>query len=175
MKKHDNWILIVFILTFILSILFSAISNVMAETFNEVVLFILLILTIAFGVLFDVIGTAVISANEASFHALNSRRIKGAKQGLFLIKNSSRISSVCNDIVGDVCGIISGALGAMIAISLSTRFSIPNTVIAILVSAFVSSMTVGGKAIFKKIALTKADSITLVVSKTISKFGIGGK
>ena len=166
MKKHDNWILIVFILTFVLSIVFSAISNVMAATFNEVVLFILLVLTIAFGVLFDVIGTAVISANEASFHALNSRKIKGAKQGLFLIKNSSRISSVCNDIVGDVCGIISGLLNWTSNCLL---------VIAILVSAFVSSMTVGGKAIFKKIALTKADSITLVVSKTISKFGIGGK
>ena len=175
MKKHDNWILIVFILTFILSIIFSAISNVMAATFNEVVLFIILILTISFGILFDVIGTGVISANEASFHALNSRKIKGAKQGLFLIKNSSRISSVCNDIVGDVCGIISGALGAMIAISLSTRFIINNTVIAILVSAFISSMTVGGKAIFKKVALTKADSITLTVSKVLSKFGIGGK
>ena len=175
MKKHDNWILIVFILTFILSIIFSAISNVMAATFNEVVLFIILILTISFGILFDVIGTGVISANEASFHALNSRKIKGAKQGLFLIKNSSRISSVCNDIVGDVCGIISGALGAMIAISLSTRFNINNTVIAILVSAFISSVTVGGKAIFKKVALTKADSITLTVSKVLSKFGIGGK
>lgn len=175
MKKHDNWILIVFILTFILSIIFSAISNVMAATFNEVVLFIILILTISFGILFDVIGTGVISANEASFHALNSRKIKGAKQGLFLIKNSSRISSVCNDIVGDVCGIISGALGAMISISLSTRFNISNTVIAILVSAFISSMTVGGKAIFKKVALTKADSITLRVSKILSGFGIGGR
>ena len=175
MKRHDNWILIVFILTFILSIIFSAISNVMAATFNEIVLTILLIATIAFGILFDVIGTAVISANEASFHALNSRRIKGAKQGLFLIKNSSRISSVCNDIVGDVCGIISGALGAMIAISLSTRFGINNTIISIIVSAFISSMTVGGKAIFKKVALTSADSITLTVSKVLSKFGIGGK
>ena len=175
MKKHDNWILIVFILTFVLSIVFSAISNVMAATFNEVVLTILLVITIAFGILFDVIGTGVISANEASFHALNSRKIKGAKQGLFLIKNSSRISSVCNDIVGDVCGIISGALGAMIAISLSTRFGINNTLISIIVSAFISSMTVGGKAIFKKVALTKADSITLTVSKVLNKFGIGGK
>ena len=147
----------------------------MAATFNEIVLTILLIITIAFGILFDVIGTAVISANEASFHALNSRRIKGAKQGLFLIKNSSRISSVCNDIVGDVCGIVSGALGAMIAISLSTRFNISNTLISIIVSAFISSMTVGGKAIFKKVALTSADSITLTVSKVLSKFRTGGK
>jgi len=175
MKKHDNWILIVFILTFILSIIFSAISNVMAATFNEFILFIILLLTISLGILFDVIGTAVISANEASFHALNSKKMKGAAQGLFLIKNSSRISSVCNDIVGDVCGIISGALGAMIAISLSTRFGINNTIISIIVSAFISSMTVGGKAIFKKIALTRADGITLVVSKILSKIGLGDK
>lgn len=175
MKKRDNWILIVFILTFILSVVFSAISNVMAATFNEIVLFIILIATIIFGIIFDIIGTGVISANEASFHALNSKKIKGARQGLFLIKNSSRISSVCNDIVGDVCGIISGALGAMIAISLSTRFGWNNTIISIVVSAFISSMTVGGKAIFKKIAITKADSITLTVSKILSKVGVGGK
>lgn len=164
-KKKDNWILTVFLLTFTLSILFSGISNVIAASFNEIILFIILILVIAIGILFDVVGTASITASEATFHSMSSQKIKGAKESISLIKNSNKISSICNDVVGDVCGIVSGGLGAVLAISLSTTTGINNTLIAVLVSAFISSFTVGGKAIFKKIAIKNSDNIVFVVGK----------
>ena len=169
--KKDHWILIVFLLTFILSILFSTVSNVIAMSCNNIVLFIVLVLTISFGILFDLIGTAAITGNEATFHALNSKKIKGAKQGLAIVKNSNKISSFCNDIVGDICGIISGSIGAIWAISLSTTFSINNTIVSIVLAAFISAFTVGGKAIFKVVAIKNADNIILVVSKFLSIFG----
>ena len=168
--KKDHWILIVFLLTFILSILFSTVSNVIAMSCNNIVLFIVLVLTISFGILFDLIGTAAITGNEATFHALNSKKIKGAKQGLAIVKNSNKISSFCNDIVGDICGIISGSIGAILAISLSTTFSINNTIVSIVLAAFISAFTVGGKAIFKLVAIKNADNIILVVSKILSIF-----
>ena len=169
--KKDHWILIVFLLTFILSVIFSTVSNIVAISCNNIVLFIILLLTISLGIVFDLIGTAAITGKESTFHALNSKKIRGAKQGIFIIKNGNKISSVCNDIVGDICGIISGSLGAILAISLSFTTGIDNTIISVVLAAFISAFTVGGKAIFKVVAIKNADSIILGVSKFLSIFG----
>jgi len=171
-EEKSNWILIVFILTFILSVVFSFVSNVVSTKFPSGVLFILLLLTIGIGVLFDLIGTAAISANEATFHALNSKKKRGAKEGIYIVKNSNKISSICNDIIGDICGIISGSIGAMLAISLAFSMNISSTLSSILVAAFVSSLTVGGKAIFKHIAIKNADTIVFETAKVLSVFHI---
>lgn len=164
-KKKDNWILTVFIMTFALSIVFSGVSNVIAATFNDIILFIIMMVVIMIGILFDVIGTASITASEATFHSMSSKKIKGARECITLIKHSDRISSICNDVIGDVCGIVSGGLGAVLAISLATRTGINNTFVSIVLSAFISSFTVGGKAIFKKVALANCDNIIFVVGK----------
>jgi len=170
MNKQNRWVITVFILTFILSIIFSLISNSMAANFNNIVLSIVLILVIVIGIIFDIIGTGTISAKEATFHALNSKKIKGAKEAIYMIKNSNRISSICNDIVGDVCGIISGSIGAILAISISTSTGFNNTIISVIVAAIISSLTVGGKAIFKVIAIKNADKIVLTVGKILNIF-----
>ena len=171
MKKEQNkWIITVFILTFILSITFSLISNVIVANFNNVVLSIILILTISLGILFDIIGTASISSNESTFHALNSKKKNGAKEALLLIKNNNKISSICNDIIGDICGIISGSLGTMLSISISSMTSMNNIVVSIILASLISALTVGGKAIFKVIAINNADSIIFTVGKIINKF-----
>lgn len=169
-NKKDNWIFIVFILTFILSVIFSFVSNSIAASFNNIVLFIILIFTISLGILFDVIGTASITAKESSFHALNSKKIKGAKSCIFIVKNASKISSLCNDIVGDVSGIISGSIGAILSISLSFKTGINGTIVGIILAAFISSLTVGGKAIFKKVAIKNADKIIFRVGKILTIF-----
>jgi CBS domain containing-hemolysin-like protein len=161
----NKWLIHIFILTFILAIIFSTVSNVIAATFNEIVLFIILLLVIFIGIVFDCIGVSVITANEATFHSMSSRKIKGAKETISLIKNSSRISSICNDVVGDVSGIISGSIGAVLAISLSTKLNINNALISIIISALISSLTVGGKAIVKGIAIKNADKIIFIVGK----------
>lgn len=169
-KEQSKWILTVFVLTFILSITFSLVSNVVATSFNDIVLTIILLLTISLGIMFDVIGTASISSNESTFHALNSKKKKGAKEALMLIKNSNKISSICNDIVGDICGIISGSLGTMLSISITAKTSINNVIISIMVASLISALTVGGKALFKMVAIKNADGIIFTVGKIINKF-----
>lgn len=164
-KEKNNMVITIFILTFILSICFSAVSNVVAASFNEIVLFLILVIVIAIGVVFDMVGMAAVSASEATFHSMSSKKIKGAKECISLIKNSSSISSICQDVIGDVCGVISGSLGAVLAISLSTTTGIDNTIISVLLSAFVSTATVGGKAICKPIAMKNADKILHLVGK----------
>ena len=168
--KKDNWIYKVFLMTFFLSVIFSFISNAITSSANIVVMIIITILVIGIGIVFDMIGTASLTSNEATFHAKSSRKIKGAKESLSLIKNSVKVSSVCNDVIGDICGIISGGMGAMVAISLSKFFNANIAITSIIVSAVISSLTVGGKAIFKRVAIKKCDDIVFIVGKIKSVF-----
>jgi len=163
--KKDSWIYKVFLMTFFLSIVFSFASNVITANANLVVMIIITLLFIAIGIIFDMIGTATLTSNEAAFHAKSSRKIKGAKESIGIIKNSVKVASVCNDVVGDICGIVSGGMGAMVSISLASFLRINSTVAAVIVSAIISSLTVGGKAYFKTIAIKKCDDIVFIVGK----------
>jgi CBS domain containing-hemolysin-like protein len=119
------------------------------------------------------IGTSAISGDEATFHALNSKKKKEGPIGLFIVKNGSKISSVCNDVVGDVSGIISGSIGAVLAISISSTFGFSQTLVSIVIAAIISSFTVGGKAIFKPIAVHNANNIIIRIAKIFSIFKRG--
>lgn len=166
--KNNNWLYKVFLMTFILSIVFSSVTTLMQENFNNIVIFIILLIVIALGIVADMIGVAVLTSKEATFHAKASKKIKGAKEAIGLIKNSVKISSICNDVIGDICGIISGGLGTVLTISLAKATSIPLTISTILITAIISSLTVGGKAIFKTIATKNSDKIIFLVGKVIN-------
>ena len=161
--KKDNWIPIIFLLTFVLSFIFGAIST-MVSNMNVFLLGALLIIIIFIGILFDMIGVAVLSCEEASFHAKASRKISGAKECIQLIKKANQTSSICNDVIGDICGIVSGSISASLVVLLyDTPF------MAILLTAVVSSFTVGGKAIGKKMAIDRSENIVFLVGKIINK------
>ena len=167
--KKDNWIMIVFVLTFILSFLFSTISNLFGNI-NIVLMIIILMVVMLVGILFDMVGVAVLSCKEANFHAKASNKIDGAKECIVLIKNANKTSSVCCDVIGDICGIISGTLAAGIVLLLKE-----NILLDIFITAFISSLTVGFKAIGKKIAIKNSDSIVFLVGRTINKLNFKKK
>lgn len=162
--KKDNWLPKIFILTFILSFMFGAISTLVSDM-NVLLLAILLIIIIFIGIVFDMIGVAVLSCEEATFHAKASRKITGSKECIKLIKQSNKASSICNDVIGDICGIVSGTISASLVVLL-----LDTPIMAILLTAIVSSLTVGGKAIGKRIAIEKSEDIVFMVGKIISKF-----
>lgn len=162
--KKDNWLPVIFILTFILSFIFGTISSLVSNM-NVLLLGILLIGIIFIGIIFDMIGVAVLSCEEATFHAKASRKITGSKECIKLIKQASRTSSVCNDVIGDICGIVSGSISASLVVLL-----LDTPLMSILLTAVVSSLTVGGKAIGKKIAIEKCEDITFLVGKFLSIF-----
>ena len=167
----NNWILKTFILTFFIALFFNTFSNIIVNQFdNLIILSFLCILFILIGIIFDMIGTAVLTAQEANFHAKSSKKIKGAKEGEYLIKNASRVSSICNDVIGDICGIVSGGISTMIGLLLSQKIHISSVLCVLLISSVVSSLTVGGKAIGKKRAIKKSDDIIFIVAKLFSKF-----
>ena len=167
---NKSWIIKAFLLTFIITILISGLTNTIVVDCNFWVLLIITIIIIFLGIIFDIIGTAVLTANEASFHAKASNKIKGAKECLYLVKNASNIANFCNDIIGDICGIVSGSMGAMISLYLAGTLGINNTIATLLVSSIISSIMVGGKAIGKNIATKKSDNIIFMVGKSLSYF-----
>ena len=168
MKKH-TWIIIIFILTFLLSIIFSTVSNVIANNLNVYFLLAILLLVMFTGIIFDMIGVASLTSNEATFHAKATRKIKGAKTAVKIIKNSNKMATICCEIVGDICGIVSGSLVAILAIYIAKH--IDNiSLVTIIITALVSSLTVGLKAVLKTVAVKKCDIIIDIVSKILTIF-----
>lgn len=172
MAKKDNskvkWVIQAFCLTFVLSLLMSYITTNGMSNLNTVTATLILILVIFIGILTDIIGVAVTVADESEFHAKATKKIKGSKTSIKLIKNASIVANVCADVIGDVCGVLSGAISAMISVKLTQNYGLPNNV-QFFISAIVASLTVGGKAIGKNIANKESAKIVYAVGFIISK------
>lgn len=168
-KKKNNWPLIVTILAFFISLLFSFISESIMPKVGIIIGIIILILFILIGIIFDMIGVAVTSSNEEPLHAMSSKKIKGAKKAVSFKKNADKVSSFCNDVIGDICGIISGSAGVTVAIGLSNRFNLNLFWTSLIVTALIAAFTIGGKAFCKKIALLNSHKIVYMTAKIISK------
>lgn len=104
-KLSDNikWFITIFITTFILSIFFSYISTTAINDIPIIPAIIILILVIIIGIIFDIIGVAVTVAEENEFHAKASKKIKGAKIAVKLIRNAAKVANICADVIGDIC------------------------------------------------------------------------
>ena len=125
-KEHSEikWFIEVFIMTFILSMVFSYISENGVSNLSIIPAILILILVIAIGILFDIIGVAVTVANEDEFHAKATKKIKGSKSSLKLIKNAPRVANICADVIGDICGVLSGAISALISMKITEQFGL---------------------------------------------------
>ena len=167
--KKDHWIPIIFLLTFLLAFVFGAISNFVSNM-NAFLLGILLIVIILTGILFDMIGVAVTSSNEEPLHAMSSKKIKGAKKAVSFKKNADKVSSFCNDVIGDICGIISGSAGVSVARGLASTFNLNIFYTGLIVTALIAALTIGGKAFCKRIAIDNNHKIVYMTAKVISKF-----
>ena len=152
-KKDSNlkWCREVIIITFILSILFSYISANGVSKLSLIPAILILLAVILIGIIFDIIAIAVTVANEEEFHAKASKKIEGSKTSIKLIKNAPRVANFCADVIGDICGVLSGAIAAVIALKMTEYYGFSSDA-QFIVSALVASFTVGGKAFTKEIA-----------------------
>lgn len=165
------WPLKVFILSFILAAAFSGLSTFCADL-NVTILILILIIVISIGIVFDIIGVSSLTSKEASFHAMSSKKIAGAKEAISLIRNSNVVSSICNDVIGDICGIVSGSLGAVLTTYIVLKLNGNVLWITILVTSLISALTVGGKACGKELAMKKCDDIVFLSGKVKRVFNI---
>lgn len=168
-KEEITWFIKITIISFILSILFSFISNSAVSNLPIIPAILILILVILIGVIFDIIGVAVTVADESKFHAMATKKTAGAKESIKLIKNASQVSNICADVIGDICGVLSGAISAVVSLKLTSGLGIPYD-IQFLISAFVASFTIGGKALGKGFARRHSTKIIMIIGKILNKF-----
>lgn len=171
-KRQKNetakWVITIFLVTIFVSALISLISEEVMDGSSIFVAFVILLIIILIGILFDIIGVSVTSADETPFHAMAARKVPGAKESINLLRKADKVSSICNDVVGDICGVVSGSASATIAVQVlkNFEFSWPR-IITLLMSALVAGLTVGGKAIGKTFAVNSSTNIVHSVGKLI--------
>lgn len=166
-KRRVPWAIRVFFISLILSAILSFFSTEVLEGAGLVVAFGVLTFFILMGIVFDIIGVAVTAANERPFHSMAAHKTPGAWEALGLIRNANQVSSICNDVVGDICGIVSGSTAAVIVLRLQEAFNFHNVVISLTITAVVSALTIGGKAVGKTIAMEKSTAVLHLVGRLL--------
>lgn len=170
MKSNYRWALIVTLLAFILSLILSLMVTTALENVTLMISIAITFLFILLGVIFDIIGIAVTSGDQVAFHSMSARRVRAGRVGVFLIKNASKVSSICCDVIGDICGIISGAAGVTIVALLIDKVNFSPLLISLIVTSLISSLTIGGKALGKNLAINRSTKVVTIVAKILSIF-----
>jgi len=168
-KYNFKWVITITVWTFFLAIGISISSEFILNNTQVFLAIITLVIIILIGVLADIIGIAVTFASEKPFHAMAADRVEGAKYAIKLLKNAGPVSNFCNDVIGDICGILSGVAGASIIVNLRTLpFSVSRSLLTIILSGLVAAFTVGGKAIGKGIAISNAHTIVFNTARFLN-------
>ena len=172
LKKERNktirWVVTIFIVTIFISATISFASTNLLEISPTILKFTILLVIIFIGIIFDIVGVAVTSADEKPFHSMAARKVSGAQEAITLLRNAERVSSICNDVIGDICGVISGSASAAIAAIVIRDFNgSVQQVVMLGMSALVAGLTVGGKAVGKTYAIRSCTSIVTFAGKVI--------
>lgn len=165
-----SWIIKLILITFIISIIFTFISETAIPNVNIITGIIITFIFILIGVLFDMVGVAVTASDEAIFHSMAAKKIRGAKLAIKFKKNAAKVSSFCQDVIGDICGIVSGSTGAVISIKIMQYFNTNNILITLIIMGIISALTIGGKAIEKGVAIDKSNEILYRFAYIVSYF-----
>ena len=166
-----KWITTIFGSTIGISAAMSLISNEVLNGSGLLVSFIVLLAIIFLGVIFDIIGVAVTAADERPFHSMAAKKVPEAATAIRMLRRAERVSSFCNDVVGDICGVVSGSASAVIAARAVMGLQpVVSSIVQLAMSALVAGLTVGGKAFGKSIAMNNSVLIIHAASKVIYSF-----
>jgi CBS domain containing-hemolysin-like protein len=157
---------------FFLAVIASFASQVLIERLTSIILgFVLLVIIILIGIIFDIIGIAAATSKEVPLHCRSSKKVFGTNQAIKLVRNADQVSSFCNDVVGDVSGTLSGAIGAALVFRLLQYPS--ETIILVagtLMTSFIASLIVAGKAFGKTFAINNGTEIVFRVGQVLAWF-----
>ncbi|MEC3885268.1 hypothetical protein GLW00_13465 [Halobacillus litoralis] len=173
LKKSLKFSLSIAVITFVLAAIFSVISSSVLSGVVWIIGLVLVFLIVFTGVVFDMLGIAATAAQEQPFHAMASEKVNGAKEAIAIVRNADRFASFCNDVIGDISGIVSGTASAVVVIQLANNFgysdgSTVQIVISVILTSIVAALTVGGKALGKFFAINKSTDIIFFAAKVIS-------
>lgn len=169
-KQSLTWSSGIAVITLVLAAIFSVVSTFLLSGVTWAVGMLIVFLIILIGVVFDIIGVAATAADEKPFHAMASKRLKGSKQSIFITRNADRVANFCNDVVGDISGIVSGTAAAAVVLELTIQLEYGEEspfqyVVSVLFTSVVAALTVGGKAFGKSFAIRYATEIIFEVGR----------
>ncbi len=170
-NKAKFWVIKITVITFFLSALFSFVSGFATEKSNLIIVVFTVLLLIIISILFDGIAVSVTACDPAPLLAMAARKVPGSKVALFLVKNAEKVNSICADVVGDICGIVSGACSVAIVtrIILMTNSQFEFW-IGIIISSVIAALTVGGKALEKYFAMKYSKEFVMATAKILKLF-----
>ncbi|MCK9574987.1 MAG: hypothetical protein WCX32_00645 [Clostridia bacterium] len=170
-KKFSNlkWPLQIGVLTLALSLLFSVISEIILSGAGIIIAIFLILILMIVSIMFDMLGVAAAACLEEPLLAMAAKKIVGAREAIALVKNADKVSSFSSDVIGDICGILSGAAGAALALNIINSIG-GDIVIGTIVSSIIAAFMVLGKALCKGFAFENSETIVLFAGKIISFF-----
>lgn len=169
LRNSMRWSIFISVVTFILAFLFTVVSTALLEGVDWAIGMIIVVLLVCNGIFFDILGLAAAAASEVPFHGMASERVKGSKQAIYVVRNADRFSNFCNDVIGDISSVISGAAGAAVVaklvLSSGDGSEWLSAMVSVVFTAMVSALTVGGKAMGKSFAIHYSTGIVLFIGK----------
>ena len=130
-KTNFSWVIKIVIFSIVISMAFTFASAEALAGAGYILAFAVLLIFILIGILFDIVGVAVTSASEVPFHSMASHKEGGAIESLRLLRSAEKVASICNDVVGDISGIVSGTTSAIIVANLAKDISVSNLLLQI--------------------------------------------
>lgn len=171
--KTIHWSLGIAVITLVLAAIFSIISTYLLDDVYYLIGIIIVFTIVFIGVVSDMLGIAATAADEVPFHAMAAEKVNGSKQAITIVRNADRFASFCNDVIGDIAGVISGTASAIVVLRITFMLgqsdgSTLQFVISVIFTSIVAAVTVGGKALGKYFAIHNSTSIIFFAARVIS-------
>ncbi|MGO4887096.1 hypothetical protein ACJ2A9_05000 [Anaerobacillus sp. MEB173] len=168
--KSINWSLGIAVITLVLAAIFSIISTLLLSGVTWAMGMLIVFIIVLIGIIFDTIGVAATAANEVPFHAMAAERLPGARHAVLITRNADRFANFCNDVIGDIAGIISGTASAYVVLQLSLQLGAHDGglwqfIISIIFTSIIAALTVGGKSFGKTLAISYSTPIIYQVGR----------
>ncbi len=172
-NKHA-WAMRITCLTFALAIACSVLAQLATGNGDTAVTVLLLVFMILVSILFDGIGVSAASCDLDELRAQKDRlKPQVYERAMRMARNAEKVNNLCSDVVGDMCGILSGACGLTISLQLAAD-GVNGYWASVLVSSLIAALTVGGKAFMKGYAVGNACEFVLCAARMTEIFRIGG-
>ena len=171
-RNNTEWIVTVTSLAFIISIIMGFFGELILGRVGFTISVLVTLVFIILGILFDLIGVAVTAADIHVFNSMASKKVKGSSIAVKMINSAERVSSICCDVVGDICGVASGSSGVTIAALVIEKTDANILFVSAIVTAIISMFTIGGKALGKGYAIKNSTVIVQKVGSVLSGFRI---
>lgn len=170
-----KWAVTAALSSLVISIILSLLSSEILEIVPIIASMAVLFAFIALGVVFDFIGLAVATASEKPFHSMAAQKIRAGKIAISLIKKAEQVSNFCNDVIGDICGVVSGSAAATISVRLAMIMGLDSIWVNLVLCGIVSALTVGCKAVGKALGINYSEEIVTIVAKILALFSFSSK